>query len=134
MTSCPNINAPEFKLLEVVYGRTKATSLFHKNNDKIPTLKEAIVLAGTRPRIKVVVPKNIKHFNQVQRAITKNLPAAVNRAITVVEDVSIDVLGRDDLFMSLKTILNDKGITDELLINWAGINKVNPKAIEKKER
>ena len=41
MASCPNINSPEFKALESVHGREKATLLFHMNNELIPTVEEA---------------------------------------------------------------------------------------------
>ncbi len=59
----------------------------------------------------------------IQNAIRSSLPTEISNTINVVNNVPIDVLGRNDLFLSLKDILNDKGINDEMLINWAGINK-----------
>lgn len=72
--------------------------------------------------------------SQVQKVIRNSLPVEISSVINVVKDVPIDILGRNDLFLSLKDILNDNGINDELLINWAGINRVNPKAIKSTEQ
>lgn len=41
MASCPNINSPEFKALQAIHGKEKATLLFHINNEVIPTVEEA---------------------------------------------------------------------------------------------
>jgi len=46
MASCPNINAPEFKAIEAIHGRERATLSFHMNNEVIPTVEEAAVLLG----------------------------------------------------------------------------------------
>ena len=59
----------------------------------------------------------------VKKKIEAELPSAVAKSITVLKDVPQDILGRADLFLSLKELLNDNGINDELLINWAGVNK-----------
>jgi len=120
MADCPNINHPAFKTLETIHGRPMATLLYHMNGGQIPTVEQA----------KKLVSPTDKHITQVLNAIKSSLPAAVSKVITVVQNVPRGILGRDDLFLSLKEILNDKGINDELLINWAGINRVNPKAVQ----
>lgn len=69
----------------------------------------------------------------VKQKIESELPSEVAKSVTVLNEVPLDVLGRDDLFLSLKDVLNDNGITDEVLINWAGINKDkigHPKSIK----
>lgn len=73
----------------------------------------------------------------VEQKIESELPSEVAKSVTVLNNVPQDILGRDDLFLSLKDILNDNGITDELLINWAGVNKdrmQSPKTIKSTEQ
>lgn len=66
------------------------------------------------------VPQNVK---DIEERLMQDLPIEVAKAITVLAQVPRAILGRTDLFLSLKEILNDNGITDEILINWAGVNQ-----------
>ena len=78
-----------------------------------------------------------KHLNNVKNAIRDNLPVEISSVITVVNEVPIEVLGRDDLYLSIKEFLIDNGIKDEVLINWVGINKDrfgHPKNIKSTEQ
>lgn len=59
MASCPNINSPEFKALESLYGKQEATLLYHMNNEVMPTIKQAATLLGVQS--------------------TKNLPSLSNK-------------------------------------------------------
>jgi len=93
-------------------GRKYAKSVFRQK-----LLNGEIVLKSQEER------ESDKLISQIQKAIKDSLPAKISKAITIVKDVPTDILGRSDLFLSLKDILNDNGINDELLINWAGINK-----------
>ena len=68
-------------------------------------------------------PAYVDQVTAVTQKIEYDLPSEIAKSITVLNEVPLDILGRDDLFLSLKDILNDNGITDEILINWAGINK-----------
>jgi len=68
-------------------------------------------------------PAYVDQVTAVKQKIESDLPSEIAKSITVLNEVPLDILGRDDLFLSLKDILNDNGITDEVLINWAGINK-----------
>lgn len=69
----------------------------------------------------------------LKNTIEKDLPIEISKAITVVDEVPLNILGRNDLFLSLKDILTENGVKDELLINWVGINKdkvdINPNII-----
>ncbi len=58
----------------------------------------------------------------LRETIESELPAEIANAVTILSTVPKDILGRDNLFLSLKDILNDNGINNELLINWLGIN------------
>lgn len=60
---------------------------------------------------------------QISKKIKDDLPSEVADAVTVVDEVPLDILGRDDLFLSMKAIFEENNITDPLLINWAGVNK-----------
>lgn len=62
-------------------------------------------------------------IQQIQTILKKELPVGIVNSVTIVNDVPSSILGRNDLFLSLKNILNDNGINDELLINWVGLNK-----------
>jgi hypothetical protein len=64
-----------------------------------------------------------KHVIAVQDAITSNLPVEIVNTVSILNVVPQEILGRDDLFLSMKDVLSEKGITDEALINWVGINK-----------
>jgi len=66
--------------------------------------------------------KNNTISGQIKKRIEQDLPKEISDAVIVIQDVPKDILGNPDLFFSLKEILNDKGINDELLINWLGIN------------
>tara|TARA_R110000868_G_scaffold214938_2_gene465038 strand:- start:224 stop:2854 length:2631 start_codon:yes stop_codon:yes gene_type:complete len=67
----------------------------------------------------------------IQNAIKNNLPSEVSNIVNVVETVPLDILGREDLFFSIKEILENNGITEPILINWIGINnQINPKSIK----
>jgi hypothetical protein len=63
-----------------------------------------------------IVVENIKN------AIKSNLPVEIFNAVEVLDKVPLNILGRDDLFLSMKDTLEEKGITDPFLINWLGIN------------
>jgi hypothetical protein len=60
---------------------------------------------------------------KIQERIESELPKEIADAITYLSEVPEDILGRDDLYLSIKEILNDNNINDEILINWIGINK-----------
>ena len=60
---------------------------------------------------------------QISKKIKDDLPVEIADAVTVVDEVPEDILGRDDLFLSMKAIFEENNITDPLLINWAGVNK-----------
>lgn len=85
-------------------------------------------------------PKSLKdakkHKQAVKQNIENNLPQEVASTIEVVDVVPEDILGRDDLYLSMKDILEKVGITDPLLINWLGINKavVNVRAVKSTEQ
>lgn len=53
----------------------------------------------------------------------KTLPIEIFNSVEVVANVSDDILGNEDISFAMKDVLNENGITDPLLINWAGINK-----------
>ncbi len=59
---------------------------------------------------------------QIENEI-KKLPIEIFNTIEIVDKVPLEILGRNDLYLSLKEILNEKNIKDELLINWLGIKK-----------
>jgi len=108
------------------------------NGGSIKSKNQSLYVAVSRPKNKLVMvsennpatqqlkvlPKqelNQKTF--VTNAIKDELPIEISDSITVVEEVPLDILDRSDLFLSLKEILNDNNINDEILINWAGVNK-----------
>jgi hypothetical protein len=66
MASCPNYNAPEFVEIEALFGRTRSTLAFHKNNEVIPSPELAAVLLGMTS------------------------PAAVNTTLKIVEALGTD--------------------------------------------
>lgn len=75
--------------------------------------------------------------SSIADAIREELPREIHEAITYVEEVPLDVLGREDILLSIKNILNENGIEDEILINWIGINKnslPHPKAIKSEQQ
>ena len=62
---------------------------------------------------------NDPHANAVRANIINSLPKEVSDAVEVVSNVPEDILGRDDLYLSMKDILEEKGISDPMLINLA---------------
>jgi len=80
----------------------------------------------------------LNKVSQIKNTIKNELPIEIANAVTVVQNVPSDILGRTDLFLSLKDILNDNGINDELLINWLGVNnntlKVHPNSIKSEQQ
>ena len=67
----------------------------------------------------------------------KTLPIEIFDSVEVVANVSDDILGNEDISFAMKDVLNENGITDPLLINWAGINKEyfgHPKNIRSTEQ
>jgi hypothetical protein len=83
-----------------------------------------------------VGPFNYTSNEEITNAIKKQLPVEISNTVTVIQDVPLDILGRDDLFLSLKEILNDNNVKDEILINWAGVNKdaINIKSIKSEQQ
>lgn len=92
------------------------------NEDRYPTLDE-LGIPQKELFKKVSKVKASEHTKAISDRIKKDLPKEVEETITFLEEVPIDVLGREDLFLSLKDILNDNGVYDEVLINWLGVNK-----------
>ena len=77
-------------------------------------------------RFKEFVSSNVipeQRVEQITNIINSELPFEIANAVTVVEDVPLDILGNTDLYLSMKDILEEKGITDPFLVNWLGINK-----------
>jgi hypothetical protein len=75
MASCPNYNAPEFKEIEALFGRTRSTLAFHKNNDTIPSPELAARL------LRVKLEPVLDYEEAVQRLLTgfeKGLVAVTN--------------------------------------------------------
>jgi hypothetical protein len=64
----------------------------------------------------------ISTTEEITNVIKNQLPKEIANAVTVVQDVPLDILGRQDLFLSMKDVLEEKGITNPFLINWFGIN------------
>ena len=60
---------------------------------------------------------------EITNAINSELPFEIANVVTVVNDVPLDVIGNNDLYLSMKDILEEKGIKDPFLVNWLGINK-----------
>lgn len=83
-----------------------------------------------------VGPFNYTSNEEITNAIKKQLPVEISNTVTVIQDVPLDILGREDLFLSLKEILNDNNVKDEILINWAGVNKdaINIKSIKSEQQ
>ena len=75
-------------------------------------------------------------LNQIEEQI-KTLPIEIFNSIDIVDNVSNDLLGNKDIFFAMKDVFEENGITDPLLINWAGINKAyfgHPKNIRSTEQ
>lgn len=64
MASCPYYNAPEFKEIEALFGRTRSTLAFHKNNEVIPSPELAARL------LKVKLEPVLDYEEAVQRLLT----------------------------------------------------------------
>ena len=60
---------------------------------------------------------------EITNAINSELPFEIANVVTVVNDVPLDVIGNNDLYLSMKDILEEKGIKDPFLVNWLDINK-----------
>lgn len=90
---------------------------------------EQIHILGSKQDIqgfKKFVSSNIipeQRVEQITNIINSELPFEIANAVTVVEDVPLNILGNTDLYLSMKDILEEKGITDPFLVNWLGINK-----------
>jgi hypothetical protein len=114
---CPNLSDPtikaQFESLQSIVPEY-AYYLWDKYQGEVPA--KYYNLSTVAPRLGTSV-------STVENAIKSNLPKEISNAVSVVDFVPLDILGREDLFLSMKEILNENGITDELLINWAGKNK-----------
>lgn len=114
---CPNLSDPnikaQFELLQSIVPEY-AYYLWDKYQGEVPA--KYYNLSKLSPSLGTSV-------DTVQNAIKNSLPVEVSSIVNVVETVPLDVLGREDLFLSMKQILNENGIRDEVLINWAGKNK-----------
>jgi hypothetical protein len=106
-------NIPAFKKLDginaqidkIIKKNGEQGLLFSKNNNVInPQVSDNKVLL-------------------IKEAIKNALPVEISNTVTVLKNVPLNIAGRQDLFLSLKEILNENGITDEMLINWAGANR-----------
>ena len=53
----------------------------------------------------------------------KTLPIEIYDSIDIVDTVSDELLGNKDISFAMKDVFEENGITDPLLVNWAGINK-----------
>ena len=53
----------------------------------------------------------------------KKLPIEIYNTIELVDEVPSNIIGNKNIFLSIKPMLAERGITDPLLINWVGINK-----------
>jgi hypothetical protein len=114
---CPNLSDPnikaQFESLQSIVPEY-AYYLWDKYQGEVPA--KYYNLSKLSPSLGASV-------DIIQDAIKNNLPVEVSSIVNVVETVPLDILGREDLFLSMKQILNENGILDELLINWAGKNK-----------
>lgn len=62
------------------------------------------------------------HIKEVVKNINENLPREIANSIEVIGEVPKEIVGNSNMYFSMKKIFNEKGITDEFLINWFGIN------------
>ena len=104
MASCPNINAPEFKALESVHGREKATLLFHMNNEVVPTIEEAQNLTSTVDKSAIFFQLSSSEIEESDLALDQYLadflkPFNVNIKLlnTLEEKFGVDSLGVADV-------------------------------------
>jgi hypothetical protein len=65
------------------------------------------------------------HAKVLETTIKEQLPKEIADTITILETIPEEILGRDDLYLAMKDVLEANGITDPALINWLGINKGN---------
>jgi len=121
--TCPNRNSPEWKTLENRVGKLMAYKYYLENNGKIATPKEVMDQIQKDMFPNLNLKPNSGTISTVRDAIQSELPSEVANSVQIVEAVPLEILGRTDLFLSLKDILNDNGINDKFLINWAGLNK-----------
>jgi hypothetical protein len=106
MASCPNINSPEFKALESVHGREKATLLFHMNNELIPTVEEAQNLTSKSGKSDI--------FFQLPSAQDQGTIAELEeKMMSFVKGLNFDV----DAFEELKEVTGFDAISAVDLIN-----------------
>jgi hypothetical protein len=69
------------------------------------------------------VEKSNSAVSQILNRLKKELPIEIANAVTVLRNVPKSILGKNNLFLSIKNFLEDNGIKDEILINWVGVNK-----------
>lgn len=73
---------------------------------------------------------------QVKKNILENLPIDIAKAVTVVNNVPLEILGSRRIEFSMQSLLENTDIIDPILINWLGINKavVNVRAVKSTEQ
>jgi hypothetical protein len=69
------------------------------------------------------VEKSNSDVSQILNRLKQELPIEIANAVTVLRNVPKSILGKNNLFLSIKNFLEDNGIKDEILINWVGVNK-----------
>ena len=120
MLSCPNKNLDSWKKLVNEVGDFEAFKAYMQRNDgSIPTVGEVMLLKSLETSAQDKTSKRAL----ISEKLKAELPAAIVDRLTIVDNVPLDIIGREDLFLSMKNILEENNVTDPLLINWAGINK-----------
>ena len=64
-------------------------------------------------------------IDEIKKEIYRDLPQDIADSVEIVETVPAHVIGRRDIYLAMKDILERKGISDPFLINWVGINKAD---------
>ena len=134
MAKCINITHPDFvslvnqSNLDALQLSAKMGVWMEKNDtDEWPTLNQL-----TFDRL-IASPKS----RQIENIIRSELPIEIANTVEVIDNVPNSVLGNRDIFFAMKDILATNGITDPLLVNWAGINKAlfgHPKDLKSTEQ
>lgn len=115
MIACPNKSSKDWKDLVSKIGEFEATREYLIRGDgTIPKINETALFKDLDTSSETIA---------ISEKIKSELPIEIFDALTILDDVPLDVFERNDLFLSMKDILEENNITDPLLINWAGINK-----------
>jgi hypothetical protein len=134
MLSCPNKNLDSWKKLVNEVGDFNAFKAYMQRNDgSIPTVAEALLFMESEKKEE----NKSAQVAAISDRIKSDLPIEIFNALTILDDVPGDILGREDLFLSMKDIFQENNITDPILINWAGINKAtigHPRSIKSEEQ